>query len=314
MNTHDVAAPRLLWFDLTHDQSATDCTPAFADACQISLVRDLSVGGMNMHQRPDMICMHYDRPDALGLSLLTEVKRAAPSIPITMLTLQHSEELAIWAFRSGVWEYLQLPLLKNERDRYLYNLQELCRLRRTAHGAATKPQLSRACELPESVRLTAQYQKQQPLLEALSYIEQHFKEHIDQKELATRCGMTPFRFSRIFKQTCGIGFLEFILRKRMESAEDLLCNSQMSVTSIAYEMGFQDPSYFTRAFKQHFGCCPSDYRRAEKPLARSLGLAPAPINWSQSSRRSGDDRRATEQALSSLLIKPAFSPMKVSNP
>jgi AraC-like DNA-binding protein len=278
-----------------------------SEFCQISLTRSLNAGTMSLQQPIDMICMHYDRPDAMTLALLVEVKRTVPSVPITMLTVQHSEELAIWAFRSGVWEYLQLPLLKNERDRYLYNLQELCRLRRTDHGAACKSQLSRTCELPESVRLTAQYQKQQPLLEALSYIEQHFKEHIDQKELATRCGMTPFRFSRLFKQTCGVGFLEFILRKRMESAEGLLCNSQMSVTSIAYEMGFQDPSYFTRAFKQHFGCCPSDYRRAEKPLARSLGLAPVPINWSQSSRRCGNDRRAAEQALSSLLVKSAYS-------
>ncbi|MNR67146.1 Arabinose operon regulatory protein [compost metagenome] len=53
----------------------------------------------------------------------------------------------------------------------------------------------------------------------------------------------------------------------MEKAEDLLHNSEMPVTSIAYAVGFQDPSYFARAFKQHFGCCPSEFRRSEAPSA-----------------------------------------------
>lgn len=275
MNTHAVTAPRLLWFDLTHDQSAPDCAGAFSDACQIKLVRDMSVAGMNAHQRPDMICMHYDRPDTLSLNLLIAVKRAAPSIPITMLTMQHSEDLAVWAFRSGVWDYLVLPLVQSERNRYLSALRELCHLRSDTGTSNQKRLLTRTVDLPESVRLTADHQKQQPLRDAIQYIELHYKEHIEQKELAERCGMTPFRFSRVFKQTYGIGFLEFIQRKRMEKAEDLLNNSEMPITSIAYAVGFLDPSYFARAFKQHFGCCPSEYRRGEPnppPPSRSLVL------------------------------------------
>jgi len=273
MNSHAVTAPRLLWFDLTHDQSAQDCIPAFAGTCHVTLARDLSVSSMGLQQRPDMICMHYDRPDALGLSLMTEVKRATPSIPITMLTQQHSEDLAVWAFRSGVWEYLVLPLPCAERYRYLQALQDLCQLRRNPQ-TSEKKQLSRATPMPESVRLTSDYHRQRPLQGVIHYIEQHFKERIDQKEMAEQCGMTPFRFSRIFKQTYGIGFAEFVLRKRMEHAGELLNNSQMPITSIAYAVGFQDPSYFTRAFKQYFSCSPSDYRREKNnPALLTTALA-----------------------------------------
>ncbi|WP_371133363.1 helix-turn-helix domain-containing protein [Pseudomonas sp.] len=220
--------------------------PAFANACQIHQVQDLSTCALQAESRqpPDMICMHYDRPDALGLDLLQQVKRSAPSIPITMLTVQHSEELAVWAFRSGVWEYLLLPVLQPELSCYLRALRELCQLRRNPQASARKQPLSRSNALPECVRLTTQYQHQQPLQGAVYYIEEHFQEHLEQKEMAQRCGMTPFRFSRLFKQTYGVGFLEFVLCKRMEKAEELLCNSQMPVTSIAYAVGFQDPSYF----------------------------------------------------------------------
>lgn len=269
MNTRAVTSPRLLWFDLTHDQSAPDCASGFSDACHIQLVRDLSVAGMSAHQRPDMICMHYDRPDTLSLNLLIEVKRSAPSIPITMLTMQHSEDLAVWAFRSGVWDYLVLPLQQTERNRYLKSLRELCLLRSSEDTGKHAQVLTRAADLPESVRLTADHQKHQPLQKAVTYIEQHFKESIEQRELAELCGMTPFRFSRVFKQIYGVGFLEFVQRKRMEKAESLLNNSEMPITSIAYAVGFQDPSYFARAFKQHFGCSPSEFRQGT-PSSNSL--------------------------------------------
>ena len=272
MNSHVVTAPRLLWFDLTHDQSATDCTPAFANACDIHLVRDLRTSGLNS-QHPDMICMHYDRPDALGLRLLREVKKAAPSVPITMLTVQHSEDLAVWAFRSKVWDYLVLPLVVSERERYLQALRELCQLRNSAQGTALKVPLSQHNPLPESVRLTNQYQKQQPLQGAVQYIDEHFHQHIEQSQLARHCGMTPFRFSRLFKQTYEVGFVEFVLAKRMEKADELLRHSQMPITSIAYAVGFQDPSYFARAFKQYFGCCPSDFRRVGALTADCLSIA-----------------------------------------
>ncbi|MBF7728655.1 helix-turn-helix transcriptional regulator [Pseudomonas sp. N040] len=264
MIPHAPISPRLLWFDLTHDQSGPNCLTAFADTCQITLVRDLQAcrQRLNTGQSPDMICMHYDRPDAVGLDLLLQVKRAAPSIPITMLSLQHSEELATWAFRSGVWEFLPWPLPPAERQRYLQVLHQLCQLRGSQHAECRQP-LLRTNSLPDSVRLTAQYQRQQPLLSAVHYIEEHFHEHIEQKAVAEQCGMTPFRFSRLFKQTYGIGYLEFIQRKRMEKAEELLCNSEMPITSIAYAVGFQDPSYFARAFKQYFGCCPSQLRQED---------------------------------------------------
>lgn len=56
--------------------------------------------------------------------------------------------------------------------------------------------------------------------------------------------------------------MDYVLSKRMDNAKDLLDNSQMPITSIGYEVGFKDPSYFARAFKQYAGCTPSEYRQA----------------------------------------------------
>lgn len=257
--------PVLLWLDLTHDRSTEELMAQFNLNCDCRLAKDSGLPTRDAGQQPDMICMHFDHPDALGLNLLLEVKRTVPSIPITMLTVQHSEELAVWAMRSGVWEYLVLPLCNREKNRYLQSLQQLCQLRWQDDSHARKPPIERSGVLPESIRLTKEHQKHQALHKAMAYIDQHYREGLDQKDLAQHCGMTPFRFSRLFKEVHGLGFMEYVLRKRMDLAKELLNNSQMPVTSIGYEVGFKDPSYFARAFKQCLGCTPSEYREACRP-------------------------------------------------
>ncbi|MFI8746630.1 response regulator transcription factor [Pseudomonas sp. NPDC077186] len=275
MKSNSATKPFLLWLDLTHDRSVEELIGHFRSTCDCRLAKNSALPERT-HEQPDMICMHFDRPDALGLNLLLEVKRTAPSIPITMFTVQHSEELAVWAMRSRVWEYMVLPLSAAEKSRYLHSLQQLCELRRSVSGHSRKPLVERHPTLPESIRLTTEHQKQQPLHKVLQHIDQHFRESVDQKDLAQRCGMTPFRFSRLFKDVVGVGFMEYILNKRMDFAKELLDNSQMPITSIGYEAGFKDPSYFARAFKQSCGCTPSEYRQARRPGQAMADEPPMP--------------------------------------
>jgi AraC-like DNA-binding protein len=263
MTSNMTKRPSLLWFDLTHDRSAKELIAQFEDTCDCRLAKNST---LPIGEQADMICIHFDRPDTPGLRLLLEIKRSVPTIPITMFTVQHSEELAVWAMRSSVWEYMVLPLSATERKRYLVALVQLCEWRRNGNTSL----IDHSPTLPESIRLTSGHQKHQALSNVMLYIEQHFRDSIDQRDLAKRCGMTTFRFSRLFKEANGVGFTDYILDKRMSFAKHLLDNSQMPITSIGYEAGFKDPSYFARAFKQFANCTPSEYR-----LARQIRAAAA---------------------------------------
>ena len=257
MTSNLTRRPSLLWFDLTHDHSTKELIAQFEGACDCNLAKN---SALPIGEQADMICIHFDRPDTPGLRLLLEIKRTTPTIPITMFTVQHSEELAVWAMRSSVWEYMVLPFSSNERKRYLTAVVQLCELRRNANGQGQTSLIDHSPTLPDSIRLTSGHQKHQALSHVMLYIDQHFRDSIDQRELAKRCGMTTFRFSRLFKEANGVGFTDYILEKRMSFAKQLLDNSQMPITSIGYEAGFKDPSYFARAFKQFVNCTPSEYR------------------------------------------------------
>ncbi|MBB2887536.1 MULTISPECIES: DNA-binding response regulator [Pseudomonas] len=260
MTSNMTRRPSLLWFDLTHDRSTKELIAQFEETCDCKLAKN-SV--LPSGEQADMICVHFDRPDTPGLRLLLEIKRTTPTIPITMFTVQHSEELAVWAMRSSVWEYMVLPLTNAERKRYLTALLQLCELRRNV-GQDKTLLIDHSPTLPDSIRLTSGHQKHQALSHIMLYIDQHFRDSIDQRDLAKRCGMTTFRFSRLFKEANGVGFTDYILDKRMSFAKQLLDNSQMPITSIGYEAGFKDPSYFARAFKQFVNCTPSEYRLASQ--------------------------------------------------
>ncbi|AOE84472.1 AraC family transcriptional regulator [Pseudomonas sp. TCU-HL1] len=275
MQSNSAVEPVLLWLDLTRSRSTPALMQQFEGCCECRLAEGRKTPGKEQLRQVDMICVHFNCPDVNGLNLLLELKRTYPSTPIAMFTVQHSEELAIWAMRARVWEFVVLPLGVDEQNRFLDSLQQLSEVRRAVTSLGRKPLLERNPPLPESIRLTSGHQKHKALSKVMPYIEQHFRDSVDQKELAQQCGMTPFRFSRLFKEVNGIGFMEYILGKRMDFAKHLLENSQMPVTSIGYEAGFKDPSYFARAFKQLAGCTPSEYRQSLRPI--EAAEAPAAV-------------------------------------
>ncbi len=57
--------------------------------------------------RPRVLCFDFDYPDRERLRVMQAVKQTHPGLPLIMLTIEHSEALAVWAFRVPVWNYLR---------------------------------------------------------------------------------------------------------------------------------------------------------------------------------------------------------------
>lgn len=84
------------------------------------------------------------------------------------------------------------------------------------------------------------------------------------KDFAGRIGCCRDHFIRLFKAYKGMTPNEFIIRARMESAQNLLLFSSLSISAIAESLGYCDQYHFSRQFKKHVGCPPSDYRRGRR--------------------------------------------------
>jgi AraC-like DNA-binding protein len=84
-------------------------------------------------------------------------------------------------------------------------------------------------------------------------------------EIAAQLGIDPSYFSRIFKKTFGTSPAVYIQNYRLAVAQGLLYRTSMSVKEIAYRVGFDDASYFTRCFTRHYGVTPSQSRQEQLP-------------------------------------------------
>jgi AraC-like DNA-binding protein len=71
--------------------------------------------------------------------------------------------------------------------------------------------------------------------------------------------MSPFRFSRSFRETYGITFQDYVVRYRILESCRLLKNPHANITDVAYAIGFNDASYFSRTFRRYVGISPSNY-------------------------------------------------------
>jgi AraC family transcriptional regulator len=95
----------------------------------------------------------------------------------------------------------------------------------------------------------------------INYIKINSDSNFKLDELAEVANFSKFHFSRIFFALVGETPLKFILRVKIEKAASMLIHSMhLSITSIAYELGFSDIAIFSRNFKKYYGVSPKQYR------------------------------------------------------
>jgi len=96
------------------------------------------------------------------------------------------------------------------------------------------------------------------------YIKANYtKEDISVEQLAEICKITPAYFCRIFKDVFGVSPKKFIIDLKMKTAGEYLSFTSTPISEISKSLGYNELSYFTTAFKNHFGVTPSQYRKSK---------------------------------------------------
>lgn len=101
---------------------------------------------------------------------------------------------------------------------------------------------------------------------AVEYLRAEFADDVTLDALAKAAGMNKFGLCRIFKQFTGETPMRYLFRLRIEAARKQLRSRRhlsRSITEIAFEVGFQDASHFSRIFRAHYGMTPQSYRDQE---------------------------------------------------
>jgi AraC-like DNA-binding protein/ActR/RegA family two-component response regulator len=269
--------PVLLLIDLTHYGPAYKLLRLLDRHCELHVsTGGNDISGLIESVSPRALCFVYDHMEINSLNLLKQTKKTHPSIPILMVTEQHSEALAVWALRARAWDYFVIPVEENDLTNSLSQIAALRsdQLDRREPRTVIRPHQ----HVPPEARFRgtqASDGDDHKLLPAVNYVEKNLHEKIQQTIVAEICGLSSCQLSRKFKQLYGITFQEFILRRRVNEALRLLINPNAAVTDVAYTVGFNDSAHFTRTFRRYIGKSPSEYKRDPSIDTENFELSPA---------------------------------------
>ncbi|MFC0330492.1 helix-turn-helix domain-containing protein [Paenibacillus sepulcri] len=101
--------------------------------------------------------------------------------------------------------------------------------------------------------------------EVVQFMDEHYFEDVSLIDVATRFHMDPSYLSKLFKTVTNENFIEYLTRKRMEKACELLGGSDRKINEIAELTGYENQRYFSQVFKKFTGRTPSEYREHHAP-------------------------------------------------
>jgi AraC-like DNA-binding protein len=141
------------------------------------------------------------------------------------------------------------------------------RSRTTAHGDLhARPRIDLVGCVRSPVKIAASRGGLAPraLRRVSEYIDEHVTKNISLETLAKVAGLSRCHFARAFKQSVGTAPHAYLMQRRLERAERLLVETDLSLCRVALDSGFGDQSTFSRYFRRNFGVTPRSFRRARR--------------------------------------------------
>ena len=202
---------------------------------------------------PDLIITDLMMPEEDGLTFTKNCKsnEATSHIPILMLTAKAGDENELIGLETGADAYLTKPFSTEILKATVHNLQESRRILQERFS-------QEIVLLPKDIATNSIDEK---FLENLQDVmdQQLVESDFNTEAFAKAVGMSRMQLHRKLKALTGLSATEFIRNQRLKLAAQLLKKSEINVSQVGYTVGFNNHSYFTKCFKEQYGCSPSEY-------------------------------------------------------
>ncbi len=212
---------------------------------------------------PDIIISDVMMPEKDGFEVVETLKQdeRTSHIPIILLTAKATQEDRIAGLKSGADAYLMKPFDKTELFVRLEKLVELRRSLQARYAQAVQPVFTYS--LPQDADPAAAPSPDDLFLQKIRRIidERIGDVDLDISFLCQKVGLSATQLFRKMKALTGEAPISFIRRVRLHRGRELLQTTDLTIAEIAYDLGFTDPGYFSRAFGKEFGSPPSDNRK-----------------------------------------------------
>ncbi len=202
---------------------------------------------------PDLVISDIMMPLTDGIEVCNTLKNDEKTshIPIVLLTAKVGEENEIKGLKTGADAYVTKPF---SNDKLLIIVEKLIELRRQLQKRYSHEIEVNHKELSTSTIDQKFLQRMQKVLDECITEPDFTSEILGEKMLLSR-----MQLHRKLKAMTGLSTSEFLRSQRLKLALKLLKESDLTVSEIAYQVGFNTPSYFTKCFKAVYKCTPNEY-------------------------------------------------------
>lgn len=220
-----------------------------------------------LSQHPDIIVSDISMPEMNGTELCKKIKtdKRTAHTPVILLTAMAGEEELLKGLETGANDYMTKPF---NFEILLSKIKNLLVLQETFKRTYKKQMTVQLQDIP------VQSEDEIFLRNVVDYIEQNITNYnLSVKELSKQMNMSRVSLYKRVLMLTGKSPVEFIRSMRLGKAMQLLENSQMSISQVSYEVGFNTPNYFAKMFKEEYGMLPSEYitaSRKDKSLSGSI--------------------------------------------
>lgn len=207
---------------------------------------------------PDLIVTDVMMPEMNGLELCRRIRadHHTSHIPIIVLTARTAEEQKLEGFEAGASDYITKPFNLDILQARVKNVLEQ---RERFQKIFQKHLDIKASE----IQVTSLDEKL--IQRAVKTVEDHISDpDFSVEELSREMGMSRVHLYKKLLALTGKTPIEFVRTIRLQRAAQLLEKSQLTVSEVAYQVGFNNPKYFTKYFKDQFQVLPSAYAASKK--------------------------------------------------
>jgi signal transduction histidine kinase/DNA-binding response OmpR family regulator/ligand-binding sensor domain-containing protein len=213
---------------------------------------------VNQHH-PDLVVTDLMMPEMSGMELLKAMRNdfQISHIPVIILTAKHDDEAKIQATSMGANAYITKPFNK---EYLIARIEQLLGDRRTFRENIWKQETHAE---PQETETYENYLQKKDL-QFLEKINQVIEENLDNSDfnidsIADNLGISRSAFFKKLKSLTGLAPVDMIKEVRLNKSIELLQNTDMTVSEVAFAVGFKESGYYGKCFRKKYGQTPTEY-------------------------------------------------------
>ncbi len=195
--------------------------------------------------QPDILFTDIRMPGMDGLTMIAALRSEYKNLQVIILTGYRDFDYARTALNLGVFRYLVKPSKMKELDEAMESLHE-----RLSKNVEPKEEVDEDDNTSANNFIVKQ---------AISYIEQHYKEKLTLTDVAEKVYVSHWHLSKLLNST-GKSFSDVLNEIRIENAKELMEDLSLHIADISDRVGFADTAHFSRVFKKYTGMSANEYR------------------------------------------------------